>query len=69
MRWAPTPTPCPDEQGARAVLRELLDGRIAFAGEHCSADAFSTAHGAYRSGIEAAERLLRAQGRLVPEEA
>jgi monoamine oxidase len=59
----------PGQAGARAVLRELLDGRIAFAGEHCSADAFSTAHGAYRSGIEAAERLLRAQGRLVPEEA
>lgn len=58
----------PGHVGARAVFRELVDGRIAFAGEHCSADAFSTAHGAYKSGIEAAERLLRAQGRLDPEE-
>jgi monoamine oxidase len=46
----------------------LLDGRIAFAGEHGSATSFSTAHGAYRSGLDAAERLLRAAGRLPPED-
>ena len=57
----------PGFAGARAVFRELLDGRIAFAGEHCSAASFSTAHGAFRSGIDAAERLLRAAGRLPPE--
>ncbi len=44
--------------GARAVLRRPVEDRIRFAGEACSAEAFSTAHGAYRSGVEAAESLL-----------
>ncbi len=54
----------PGRAGARVVLRELVENRIAFAGEHCSAESFSTAHGAYRSGVDAAERLLVAMGRL-----
>jgi monoamine oxidase len=58
----------PGQAGGRALLRELIEDRIVFAGEHCSTDAFSTAHGAYRSGIEAAERLLMVQGRLRPAE-
>ena len=58
----------PGQAGARAVLRAPVEDRIVFAGEHCSADAFSTAHGAYRSGIEAAERLLRCMGRLRPDD-
>lgn len=52
----------PGHAGARTTLRrahaELGEDRIAFAGEACSPDSFSTAHGAYRSGLEAAEALL-----------
>jgi monoamine oxidase len=58
----------PGQSGARAVLREPLEDRLFFAGEACSADAFSTAHGAYESGVAAAEAVLRASGRLAPEE-
>ena len=58
----------PGQAGARAVLREPLEDRLFFAGEACSADAFSTAHGAYESGVAAAEAVLRASGRLAPEE-
>ena len=54
----------PGQAGARALLREPVEDRIVFAGEHCSAEDFSTAHGAYQSGIDAAERLLIAMGRL-----
>jgi monoamine oxidase len=59
----------PGRAGARAELHEVVEGRIVFAGEHCSARSFSTAHGAYRSGVEAAERLLVATSRLEPPEA
>jgi len=48
----------PGRAEARAVLRRPVENRIRFAGEACSPDAFSTAHGAYRSGIAAAEGLL-----------
>ena len=58
----------PGQAGARAVLREPVEDRIVFAGEHTSAAFFTTAHGAYQSGIAAAERLLRALGRLGPEQ-
>ena len=56
----------PGQSGARAVLREALEERIFFAGEAASPDAFSTAHGAYQSGIAAAEAVLRARGALRP---
>jgi monoamine oxidase len=39
-----------------------VDDRIFFAGEACSRHDFSTAHGAYRTGIVAAEGVLRALG-------
>jgi monoamine oxidase len=48
----------PGHAGARAVLRRPVEGRILFAGEACSAHAFSTAHGAYETGVAAAERIL-----------
>jgi monoamine oxidase len=47
----------------RAVLAEPLDGRLFFAGEACSVDAYSTAHGAYRTGVAAAEAAVRALAR------
>lgn len=46
----------------KAHLREQLNmpvaDRIFFAGEACSLDSFGTAHGAWRSGVEAAKRAV-----------
>jgi monoamine oxidase len=39
---------------ARAALAAPVNGRLFFAGEACSAHDFSTAHGAYRTGVAAA---------------
>lgn len=44
---------------ARAALAQPVDGRLFFAGEACSAHDFSTAHGAYATGVAAAEAVLR----------
>lgn len=44
----------------RARLHAGLDARIFFAGEALGREAFSTCHGAHRSGIEAAEAALAA---------
>ncbi len=49
----------------RAELRRPVAERLFFAGEACSAHAFSTAHGAYETGIEAAEAVLT---QLAPDE-
>jgi monoamine oxidase len=53
----------PGYAGMRAVLAAPVDQRLFFAGEACSPHAFSTAHGAYETGVAAAnavaERLLR----------
>jgi monoamine oxidase len=45
---------------ARTILAAPLDGRLFFAGEACSRHDFSTAHGAYRTGVEAAEGVVSA---------
>jgi monoamine oxidase len=50
------------EADARAVLAQPVSGRLFFAGEACSRNAYSTAHGAYRTGIVAAEAALLALG-------
>ena len=42
----------------RTALAQPIDERLFFAGEACSAHDFSTAHGAYFTGIAAAEALL-----------
>ena len=44
--------------GQRQVLAEPVDGRLFFAGEACHATDFSTAHGAYETGIAAAAAIL-----------
>lgn len=44
----------------RAALAAPVDGRLLFAGEACSPDDFSTAHGAYLTGIAAADAALKA---------
>lgn len=47
----------------RQVLAAPVDDRLFFAGEACSEHDFSTAHGAYRTGIAAAEQVLVARQR------
>ena len=49
--------------GARAILAEPVGDRLFFAGEACSPHAFSTAHGAYETGVVAADAAIRALGR------
>lgn len=43
---------------ARATLAAPVDDRLFFAGEACSAHDFSTAHGAYQTGVDAADMIL-----------
>jgi monoamine oxidase len=50
----------PGRADDRAVLAAPVDDRIFFAGEACSRADFSTAHGAYRTGIAAAEQAIEA---------
>jgi monoamine oxidase len=40
-----------------------VDQRLFFAGEACSPDSFSTAHGAYQTGIDAADEAMAALAR------
>jgi monoamine oxidase len=47
---------------ARQALATRVEGRIFFAGEACLGHDYSTAHGAYRSGIRAAEEVIQALG-------
>lgn len=49
----------PGKAGARAILAEPVDDRIFFAGEACSLESFSTAHGAFETGIAAAASALK----------
>jgi monoamine oxidase len=48
----------PGHADDRATLAAPVDNRLFFAGEACSPNFFSTAHGAYMSGITAAEAAL-----------
>ena len=50
----------PGRVGDRARLSEPVDGRLFFAGEACSARDYSTAHGAYLTGVSAADAALAA---------
>ena len=47
-------------RAARATLAAPVNDRVFFAGEHCSDVDFSTAHGAYRTGVQAAQDVIRA---------
>jgi monoamine oxidase len=49
----------PGKAGARAILARPVEDRLFFAGEACSAGSFSTAHGAYETGVGAAEVAVR----------
>ncbi len=61
-RWAHAPTiggsyshALPGRANARAELRSPVSERLCFAGEACSAADFSTVHGAWESGMAAAD--------------
>ena len=47
-------------EAARARLAAPVNGKLFFAGEHCSEVDFSTAHGAYRTGVRAADAAIKA---------
>ncbi|MGH7022284.1 MAG: flavin monoamine oxidase family protein [Caulobacteraceae bacterium] len=50
----------PGHAGDRAVLAAPVDGRLFFAGEATHPSFFSTAHGAWETGVRAAEEALAA---------
>jgi monoamine oxidase len=50
----------PGKADCRATLAAPVDDRLFFAGEACSREDFSTAHGAYRTGVAAAEQAIAA---------
>lgn len=63
--WALDPFACgsysyarPGHANARAVLAAPVGERLFFAGEACSRHDFTTAHGAFLTGIEAAEGVI-----------
>lgn len=65
-RWGAEPTiggsyshAQPGHAAARAVLARPPSARLCFAGEACSAHDYSTAHGAWQSGLEAADWIDR----------
>ncbi len=49
----------PGHASDRATLAAPVDGRLFFAGEACSKIHFSTTHGAWETGVTAAEEYLR----------
>lgn len=67
-RWASDPWALgsyshalPGRHGERAELAKPLNDRIFFAGEACSPENFSTAHGAYETGVAAASLALKSR--------
>jgi monoamine oxidase len=50
----------PGRADARLALAAPVDGRLFFAGEACMVNDFSTAHGAWRSGLKAADAVIDA---------
>jgi len=53
----------PGKADCRATLAAAVDNRLFFAGEACSKNDFSTAHGAYLTGVTAAEQAIAARQR------
>jgi monoamine oxidase len=50
------------------MLAAPVDGRLFFAGEACSRHDFTTAHGAYLTGIEAAEEVIAQRLQRTPKD-
>lgn len=53
----------PGKADCRAKLAAAVDGRLFFAGEACSTNDFSTAHGGYLTGVAAADQVIAARQR------
>ncbi len=53
----------PGKADCRAALAAPVDGRLFFAGEACSRNDFSTAHGAFLTGLAAADQAIAARRR------
>ena len=53
----------PGKADCRVKLAAAVDDRLFFAGEACSKNDFSTAHGAYLTGVAAAEQAIAARQR------
>jgi monoamine oxidase len=53
----------PGKADCRAVLAAPVDDRLFFAGEACSKHDYSTAHGAFHTGIAVAEEVMKARNR------
>jgi monoamine oxidase len=51
----------PGKAECRAALAAPVDDRLFFAGEACSRSDYSTAHGAYLTGVAAAEQVIAAR--------
>jgi monoamine oxidase len=51
----------PGKADCRAVLAAPVDDRLFFAGEACSRSDYSTAHGAYLTGVAAADQAIAAR--------
>jgi monoamine oxidase len=51
----------PGQAECRAALAAPVDDRLFFAGEACSRSDYSTAHGAYLTGVAAAEQVIAAR--------
>jgi monoamine oxidase len=56
----------PGKADCRAALAAPVDNRIFFAGEACSTSDYSTAHGAYLTGVAAADQAIAALRRAAP---
>jgi monoamine oxidase len=57
----------PGKSDCRVALAAPVDDRLFFAGEACSRSDFSTAHGAYLTGIAAAAQVIAARpGKRAP---
>ena len=50
----------PGRADDRAILASAVDGRLFFAGEACSTSDYSTAHGAFLTGLAAADQAIAA---------
>jgi monoamine oxidase len=50
----------PGRADCRAMLAAPVENRLFFAGEACSTTDFSTAHGAYQTGLDAADQAIAA---------
>jgi monoamine oxidase len=55
----------PGKAECRAVLAAPVDDRLFFAGEACSRNNYSTAHGGYLTGLTAAEQVIAARRRAI----